>query len=624
VPAELLQYAQYAQYAGIAFCLLVAGLVGVSSGLGGGRPPRPYRPQLPGWIARRRARKGIRHPAGKIAVGYRSMMSRTMMRLDELRLGVIALGAPGSGKTTLLRLLVQAAAAAGWACVLVDPKGSRTLRQTVEALGGVVFTIGGSVIFNPLEEDPEVMAEQLLSSEPVDPNSPRVFRGGAFLAIQQIGQALRLRHEPPDVRRVVSLLRTGAWNKLAKDTLGTEYRPLGKAEMDGAQSFAANLTALMSGAAGRSLGSGPGTLNLRTAVDEKRIVLFSFDLKYPESSQRIGGWVLRSLLSLLTDRLDTPDAPPCVVALDEAYLLGPAGRWAVDLMGVGRESRTPVVLAGLSPADLDSLGRHLMERATTNAACTIIFRQGPLSSATASRMLGVREAVHHTQSSNGHRSERWASATGLATAAVGEQMNVPPSVLEGLPIGTAWLRVPPVTEGATRVRVECVRIAWPQEAVVPTVAPSGAPVVAPVVPAALPLEEAARGPLPGAPDDLVVQRILARVKTLRGEPSGSHGCRLWQPGLEEPPRLVDSKGYPRLKVQGKEYRPARLLYEEEHGELGTATIDHVRAPRGKCSGNHLCLEVEHMEALTDEDNTRRRQEWARRQRGEQLGDDDAA
>jgi hypothetical protein len=116
-------------------------------------------------------------------------------------------GAPGSGKTTALQLIAQAAAAAGNAGVFIDPKGSRELRKTVAALGGIVWTIGGGVEWDPLEADPEIMAEQLLEGEPIDKQAPGVFRGGARLAMQQLGRALTVAGAKPDVDQVVGIGR---------------------------------------------------------------------------------------------------------------------------------------------------------------------------------------------------------------------------------------------------------------------------------------------------------------------------------------------------------------------------------------------------------------------------------
>src|SRR5438132_4636469 len=64
----------------------------------------------PGWIARRRARGGIRHRSDRIGVGYKSAVGAVHLTLAELAGHGLAGGGPKSGKTTFLQLLVQASA----------------------------------------------------------------------------------------------------------------------------------------------------------------------------------------------------------------------------------------------------------------------------------------------------------------------------------------------------------------------------------------------------------------------------------------------------------------------------------------------------------------------------------
>jgi hypothetical protein len=91
----------------------------------------------PGWIARRRARNGIAHPRGRVGVGYRSAMNAVHLTDRELAHHGALFGGPGSGKTTFLQLLVEASAGQQ-PVVIVDPKGSPALADTVRAHGGQV------------------------------------------------------------------------------------------------------------------------------------------------------------------------------------------------------------------------------------------------------------------------------------------------------------------------------------------------------------------------------------------------------------------------------------------------------------------------------------------------------
>jgi hypothetical protein len=86
--------------------------------------PSPVAVRRPGWIARRRARSGIRPTKPGAAIGYASATRRVVLSPCELSLGVLILGTPGSGKTYAAVVLIEALAWRGNACVLLDPKPS--------------------------------------------------------------------------------------------------------------------------------------------------------------------------------------------------------------------------------------------------------------------------------------------------------------------------------------------------------------------------------------------------------------------------------------------------------------------------------------------------------------------
>jgi hypothetical protein len=561
----------------------------------------------PGWLARRRARRGVRHPKkGGVGIGYTSAVGSACLTWPEFKLGGLCFGAPGSGKTTFLQLIVQAAAAMGSATVIVDPKGSRELRKTVASLGGVVWTIGGPEKWAPLEDDPEVMAEQLMEGEQVDPRAPRVFNQGARLAAQQLGRVLMVSREKPDIVRVVDLLRSGKWSEMVKTKLGREYVPLTDVERDGVQTFAAGLAGLLLGPAGRSLGSGTDCFRLRDTVAKRRIVLFSLDAgTFPDTSRRIAGWAFLGVRALLSERLDQVDAPPCLVAVDEAHRVGWTGRLAVDLLATGREAGVPVVLASQGPSDLDELGHHLLERSVQDAAWTLMFRQGTLDSARASRILGVRPDVEQTYRSDGQRSSRRVEAWGQANAGAGERANVAPSALENLQPGTAWLRVPPIER--KQARVQCVRVALPQALPVAEIRSSlepgtvtetseGKTETTVGIPTAGPSES----PLPrDGSKAAALERVLSMVQV--GEED-----ECWPIVFPGGVKGTDDDGYPRIKVGGRYVRTYKLVYEAEHGEQENGeTVDHV------CH-DKMCHNGRHLEGVSREENTRRRHEWQRR------------
>ena len=63
--------------------------------------PVPKQPAVhtPGWIARHRARSGLRHPKAGAAIGYASALHQVRLSQRELDLGGLILGTKGSGKT---------------------------------------------------------------------------------------------------------------------------------------------------------------------------------------------------------------------------------------------------------------------------------------------------------------------------------------------------------------------------------------------------------------------------------------------------------------------------------------------------------------------------------------------
>src|SRR5919199_1426880 len=123
------------------------------------RPGKTLAVRQPGWVARRRARRGIRHPCGRVGLGYTSAVRA--VHLDVLALnhhGYIG-GAPGSGKTSLLRLLIQGYPGP---VIALDTKGSPELADTVWGLPGHVWQIGGPPKLDLLHPEPAIPPQQLL------------------------------------------------------------------------------------------------------------------------------------------------------------------------------------------------------------------------------------------------------------------------------------------------------------------------------------------------------------------------------------------------------------------------------------------------------------------------------
>src|SRR5881397_3254290 len=118
----------------------------------------------PGWIARRRARGGICHHRDRVGVGYKSAVGAVHLSIRELAGHGATFGGPGSGKTTFLQLLVEASAGQQ-PVVVVDPKGSSALADTVRAHGGQVWTLDGKLPADLLDPRPWQVPDLLLEAE---------------------------------------------------------------------------------------------------------------------------------------------------------------------------------------------------------------------------------------------------------------------------------------------------------------------------------------------------------------------------------------------------------------------------------------------------------------------------
>src|SRR5919199_4168039 len=177
-------------------------------------PGKTLAVRQPGWIARRRARAGIRHPRGRVGIGYASAMRA--VHLDVLALnhhGYIG-GAPGSGKTSLLRLLIQGYPGP---VIALDTKGGPELADTVWGLPGHVWQIGGPLTLELLDPEPAILAQQLLEGE-IFTDRAIVYRAIAEHAVQRAAWVLRWRDKPREPRRILELLASPA-------TLAAAMRP---------------------------------------------------------------------------------------------------------------------------------------------------------------------------------------------------------------------------------------------------------------------------------------------------------------------------------------------------------------------------------------------------------------
>src|SRR6266566_5226139 len=158
----------------------------------------------PGWIARRRARAGIAHRRDRVGVGYRSAVGAVHLSVRELAGHGLTVGGPGSGKTTFLQLLVEASAGQV-PVVVLDPKGSPALADTVRAHGGQVWTLDGRMPADLLDPRPWQVPDLLLEAEDYSPDA-RAYRDAAHQRALWAAWALALNNEPMDLAKLRVLL----------------------------------------------------------------------------------------------------------------------------------------------------------------------------------------------------------------------------------------------------------------------------------------------------------------------------------------------------------------------------------------------------------------------------------
>jgi hypothetical protein len=140
-----------------------------------------------------------------VGVGYKSAVGAVHLSLRELAGHGATFGGPGSGKTTFLELLVEASADQ-MPVVVLDPKGSPALADTVRAYGGCqVWTLDGTQPVDLMDPRPWQVPDLLLEAEDYSPEA-RAYRDAAHQRAQWATWALALDKQPMDLAKLRELL----------------------------------------------------------------------------------------------------------------------------------------------------------------------------------------------------------------------------------------------------------------------------------------------------------------------------------------------------------------------------------------------------------------------------------
>ncbi len=339
----------------------------------------------PGWLARRRARAGIRHGKGHVGVGYWSALQPVYLTDREVAHHGVLFGGPGSGKTSFVQLLIQAYAGRLPAVVL-DPKGSPALADAVRANGGTLWTLDGSLGADLLDPRPWQVPDLLLEAEDYSPEA-RVFRDAAHQRALWAAWALALKGERMDLQRLRELLDRTKLLAALQPGLGRDRRietwievlhRRDATEDSGAHDLERTLGTLLDGVAVRgSLASGPNALRLEDVLKQRGLVLFSLDIaEYPHATRKIAAWVLLAM-GRLSRQLPTLDAsghgsdrasPRAILLVDEVGALGPQARHLRGLVGRARETGLAVVLATQGASDLQAVDQPLLNQVLQDTA----------------------------------------------------------------------------------------------------------------------------------------------------------------------------------------------------------------------------------------------------------------
>jgi hypothetical protein len=581
----------------------------------------------PGWLARRRARGGIAHPTSGWGIGYRSLLTVAKLSDRELAHHGVMFGAPGSGKTTALQLLIEAAAGR-LPVVIVDPKGSPALAECVEAHGGTVWTIDGTLSVDLLDQRPWQIPDLLLEAEDYSPEA-RVYRDAAQQRALWAAWAMALRGEPMQLERLRALLERSALTSALEpfqardERIGRWLEQLRRRDAvddAGARDLDRALGSLLDGPALRgSLSGGPTALRLEDVLQTRGLVLFSLEVAdYPHASRKVAAWLLLAMGRLaqqLKERSASGDGARALLLVDEVGALGSSARHLRGLVGRAREAGLSIVLATQGPSDLVAIDRALLPQVLQDTGWQLAFRQGsPEDAERMQALFGTRWIDDTAWSDRGYSTTRKVERPSVH---IGEWMN-------GMGPGDAWLRVAPVDGKGRQQRI---RVALPRKQrsetdsetpsdtkgaqFGPTVFPNGRatltgrPPRAPLPPGerGLPPEERHR-PLPPTPPTCppeLLERmgvdVLGQVEERwESRPRELGACLVWT-GVQIQGRPYGRLYDPELKRSDEAHR---VVWRRVFGAIpDRLTVDHV------CRVT-LCQRPDHLELVTKAENTRRR------------------
>jgi hypothetical protein len=378
----------------------------------------------------------------------------------------LILGASGAGKSTTLLTILGDQIDRGRAVVAIDMKGSPAFSRELEDAAGRAgrpfkrWTLDGPGYWNPLGHgNATELKDKLISTERfTEPHYQRA----AERYVQTILQLLERVHpeRPPTLEEVVDLMDPRRLARMLRgidgqfaDRVQDYVVSLSADQLSAVRGLGTRLAVVSESHTGAYLTEGgPGTIDLRRALDGPEVVLFSLNSStYGRLAAQVGTMVVQDLIAAAGHRLSTDQAAESIIAIDEFSALDSDNLTA--LLARGRESGVPVLLATQEFADLERAGRGVRDQVTGVTALKIAHRQDvPSSARMVAEMVGTERVWEQTVTTARHPF-LGSYATGRGTQREVERFVIEPNEIQSLRTGEAVVITKlPVTRAAT-VRV---------------------------------------------------------------------------------------------------------------------------------------------------------------------------
>jgi hypothetical protein len=327
----------------------------------------------------------------------------------------LVVGATGSGKTVTQTLMAVCSIERGMGAVVIDPKGDRSMRETLERAAQadgrrfVAWTPAGGCVYNPYGRGGETeIADKVLAGERF--TEPHYLRQ-AQRYLGHVVRALRASGAEVGLPEIVQNLDPGQLELLARTLPEIDANPTHayldsltarqKSDLAGVRD---RLATIVESDVGRWLdphSPAASRLELMAAIRERAVVYIGLESdRRPLLAQMLGSAVIQDLQTVVAELQASPVAT--VVVIDEFSAV--AAEQIVRLFGRARSAGLSLVLGTQEIADLRLPGaERLLEQVMGNLSALIVHRQVvPSSAQLVSEVAGTEGAWKSSRHSSGH------------------------------------------------------------------------------------------------------------------------------------------------------------------------------------------------------------------------------